>query len=146
MQSLNKKGLSEIIAVVLIISLSIIAVGMVWGVIKKQTAVLSPAFSCLDIQTQPPIEVSEAKTVNSKLEIKVSRKPTDETIINKMYFTIVYTDSTTDIAYAGNDCTKTDILAKGETKKYYFDIPAGKNPRQIAYGVNNCPVGGIDIS
>lgn len=124
MQKINRNGISDIVAVSMIILLSVISITLVWNYINLTTLNLSPEISCTKSQinhffnTQNICYNSQTKDI----ELTLSRDIKDSSKINLIEFTILYSDNSKDEFYCGQDCHGAKILSNGETKKYFFQV------------------------
>jgi len=141
MSQINKKGLSEVIAITIIILLGIIAVSAVYVAVYPIID-LSPEISCAELSlTFPqPIEAKKAcyNTATSQAELTIFRQ-TDHEIK-----TINFLFSTGEKFYCGEDCSNVRIPEEGETQTYYFSLPYSSGMK-LTYGINECPLNNIEV-
>jgi|TARA_Y100000310_G_C20584972_1_gene764914 hypothetical protein len=128
---LNKKGLSNLIASVLIILLSITAIAtlstQIFSLVNSPT--LSPETSCPILLSKQPIQVIKTcyNTETSETEITLTRN-NQNIKISQLSFLLDEESFS-----CGESCGTCQILQTG-TEKYYFD----KDANQLTLFVNNC--------
>ena len=90
MHSLNKRGLSQIISVLIIMTVSIIGIGIVGASINNITkSNLSPAFSCTQEQINPSVRIQSVcyNELTKTLETNLTRN-INENFIGELTFSI----------------------------------------------------------
>ncbi|MAG27998.1 hypothetical protein CMI47_20930 [Candidatus Pacearchaeota archaeon] len=115
---MNKKALSNIVAVSLIILLSIAAISLlsvyVFDIIKSPA--LSPEYSCLNLQLEPPIQIQKACYSSETSEIQLTlKRSSDDLTIDALDFIL-----DNEAWCCGVDCPNCEILSQDTTKTYYF--------------------------
>jgi hypothetical protein len=130
MYNMNKKGVSSIIANILIILLVIAMVGTLSSQILKliNNPTLSPENNCQLLYSKNIINLQEAcyNPDTKETEIKVRRNSQEP--INKLTFFL------NGIPHScGNTCGSCHILQEG-TQTYYFD----KQAQEVSLFMNNC--------
>ena len=135
----NLRGLSNIIAITLIILLTTVAVALLFTSIDKFTNLLSPEFSCLELQVETPITIREAcfNQTTQETEITLTRDLQD-VFLSEIDFTLDSEQYACGPSCGGN-C---HILESGNTKTYYFQSQAA----QITLSSNNCPLDAQEIT
>ena len=125
----NKKAISNIMATMFLVLLTIMAVGVLWGFVKTtiDKVDLSPEIDCLELKTKSSIQIKKAcyNPTTSETKIILERALTGLEI-NNMEFLISSNTNTNKYECGlscGNGCT---ILHDGETKTYLFSS-TGKN-------------------
>lgn len=90
---MEKKGLSNLVATVLIVLLALAAVALIWGFLKpvfiNTGTQIGTGVKCLDVEVQP------VKCVNTMLSGQVSSKVTVKTTkgeVEKIYVVVQYSD------------------------------------------------------
>ncbi len=138
---MNQHGLSDIIATVLIIALSSIAVSLLWSTIRSSIN-LAPSFDCAALQINQPIEVQQAEfnPQTGKVKLILQRKITDETKINEISFTIQNLDGSVGEFYCGQGCQQTTLPNLGETRVYYASVNENTIPVEVTFGINSCTI------
>jgi len=131
---MNKKAMSQVIAVLLIVLLSLIAVTTVWGVFKSITerTQLAPEFECTQLSANMPIRITDAcyNPLTQDAEITLSRK-LDTLDIKKINFII----GSNTWCCGLPECSQCQILETGE-KIYYFDYET--SPSSVALMIDKC--------
>ena len=131
----NKKGLSEVIATLIMIMLSLIAISMVWITVQSLTKKIqfSPEISCLDIQTKMPLQISSACYNSETKETQFTIERNLENInIENLYFQTNYKWC------CGLNCPNCKILDKGTTKTYFLSEET--KPKDASVFIENCLV------
>ena len=142
MRSLNKKAISDIVAVMLIISLSVLAASMLFSYISKSTLTLSPQLNCLQAQANQMLKIENARYDSSSQEVLVSvNRNFKDSNINFIEFKIIKKDGTTKLYQFGSvtSCTSAAILKAGETKTYYLSgVGNPENLDSLSVSANSC--------
>jgi len=123
----NKKGISNIVASVFLIALTVIAVSLLSATISK-TINLSPQMSCLDLKLNPPVQIEKAcldSTLTTRLFLK-AKSSSDigslEVITNNARYLI------------GEGCGICKLPKEGETKLY----PLSEQASLVSIKINDC--------
>ncbi|MEM3074334.1 MAG: hypothetical protein QW727_00095 [Candidatus Pacearchaeota archaeon] len=136
-----KKGLSNLIANILIILLSISLIVIISTSLFKliNNPSLSPEQSCLTFLSKKPILIKNLCHNEESKEIEVLIQRTFEKIeIDSINFVIGK-----EKYFCGNYCSNCEILSYGELKKYY--LPFNENKDKMSLIVNNCLIEEIEI-
>ena len=136
----SKKGLSEVVAVVLLILMSIIAIGIVWTGLLPLFS-LSPEFSCTQAQIEQSLIINNAcfNSQTNDVELILSRSISGVIEIDTLEFTITSDSPEGNLNYhcgEGADCDQATVLKKGETRTYFFNIP-DRNTNEAIISINN---------
>ena len=126
----NKRGVSNIIATILIILVSVAAVGILWFYITNTIKpALSPENSCFDFSINSPIKIDSAcfNPASGNIEIKITRSFDSPPLNNLNFF--INSDSISHGWSCSNACGTCSILNKGESKKYYFNSENQNNTK-----------------
>ena len=130
----NKKALSNIIASLILILLSIVAVSMLWTTFNNfATRIqMSPEINCFDIKIQPPIKINSAcyNEERKQLEVELKRN-LEELQINSLELI-----TETEEWKCSSACGNCIILNTGETKTYFLDEET--KPKEIILKINEC--------
>ncbi|MEK6856316.1 MAG: hypothetical protein AABX66_04125 [Nanoarchaeota archaeon] len=120
MQNINKKGISNVVATVLIILVSVIAISAVYVSLKPAlTASLSPAISCLDLKLNSLLEVQSACFNNNTKKIEISiGSMTNLNGVNSIDFGLDENGYTVYNWICGGSCSSCQF----EGNKYYLPI------------------------
>jgi len=142
---LNKKGISDVIAVTILLAMTITSLFLFGYFIldlSKETAQLAPAVSCFEMNSKiESVCYDEEKT---ELKIKLKRGLSDEGINSFMFS--VESAGKSDSYYCGEKCGQgsCEIPGKGETKTLYLILETF--PEKIHLIANeNCNLGEKEI-
>lgn len=139
----NKKALSNIIATLIIISISLVAVSMVGITVKEliDNVSLSPELNCLNVKIQPPIIIKSACYDSKTNKIKIDLQRNIQNLqIKSLYF---LSDSGSEW-YCGENCHQCIIPNTGETKSYL--LPSENSEEELTLKVNNCILEAKEVS
>ena len=124
MQSLNRKGFSQVVTILLIVILSIIAIGVLFFSVNNilNEVKQSPEFSCLDFKTSEVIRIIKTCYNESSGEMEVSlRRNLDENIkIDSLFFNFNGEKGSSRFSCGGVNCP-CEILPIGGENKYLFN-------------------------
>ncbi len=146
MQNMNNKGLSDIVAAVLLIMIGVAAVFMVYVFVKDNVSdlnsQLSPIVSCLELQ-ENPFEILDAVYLEDEGKIEATiRRPSTDQYVESIEFS--FSGDGDDINYmcgptCGGAC---NIQEAGQVKTFYFKLQPGDTiPERMTLLVNrNCEV------
>jgi hypothetical protein len=144
---LNRKGVSNLIATMLIILLSIASVGLLWVYVTNTIKpALSPENSCFDFGINPPVKIDSAcfNPESENIEIKLTRS-FDSTTLNNLNF-IINSNSFSNSWSCSNACNTCSILNKGESKKYYFNFDSNNTQNLKVYVQSgNCLIDSLNV-
>jgi len=140
-----RKGLSGIVVTVLMVALSLTAVGLFSVYLNTLTGEeeFSPAFSCLEMQLDPTIRLERAcyNEETGDVELRVFRSD-DNLNLKNIYF-ILNGEGDSKRLCCGEDCDSCDILESGGSKDYYFSTDGSEE--SVILSVLNCGVNQVDI-
>jgi len=132
MQTLNKRGLSNLISNILIILMVIAVIGTLSAQTFKliNSPALSPETSCPLIYSKNIIDIQKScyNELTQETELRISRT-SEKILISSLKFS--YDQETYS---CGNTCGTCNILEQRETRTYYFP----GNPEEITIFLNNC--------
>jgi len=138
MFSLNKKGVSGVITILVLTLASIAGAGIIYTSLQGSiNTLLSPQLACTELQLSPPIEITEA-CINSEgnLQVSINRE------LGSELSDITFNVNTQDQSYryvCGLACGVNCILPKeGQTKTYY--LYPEEIPTTIATSISNCQI------
>lgn len=147
---INKKGLSGIVISVLLILLSIAALAIVFLYLTNflnKEANLSPGVSCLQMQSSSPLEISSACFSSSNNEVQVSLKRSIQDLdINQIDFVLSSDNDSSSWCCGIPDCQECQVLEKGKSKTYFFDLSDLRNPIRAEISVSSCGLDSVEIS
>mgnify|MGYP001558105253 CR=1 FL=1 len=134
----NKKGLSQVVSVVIIILLAISSVSLVSLFVFKiiNNPQFSPNTSCLSIKLDNLASVNSACYNNSsnETEIKISRKSDNDFFIDSME--LILSDGKDSKTWTCSSCGSCEILGNGESKVYFVEGSGS----ELSLKVNGCVV------
>jgi hypothetical protein len=138
MQSINKKALSTVIATLLIIVLSMIAITITWTAVRNlisEETLLAPE-SCLESQINSPYSLGKAcyNETGKELIIELNKKFGNYEIIDAFF--IVNEITETSRWCCGKDCPNCKLPETG-LKTYYLS-PIEQKPTSVTLNINNC--------
>ena len=141
MPSINKKGLSDIIAVVMVIGMSIAVLALLGTFLFNlvgETAQLAPAVSCFEMTSK--IESVCYDDSNSDLQIKLRRGLSDEGIFSFKFS--IESAGNADLYYCGEQCgEQCTIPGIGETKILNLNLQASTPEKITLFANENCNLG-----
>jgi hypothetical protein len=143
MSSLNKKGISQIVTIVLFIVMLMASIALIASAIlsltKETTDRLAPVTNCLDLQRSPPT-IESAAISEGFLEVSVKRKLNK---ISSLDF-IIETSSGTERYTCGYSCGGHCILqGANQEKTFYFENQDATSITLLANG--NCELDKLDL-
>jgi len=143
MRSIGKKAISEVIATVFLITLSIAAASIIGYFIfpmVNQATNLAPTVSCIELKTSPIITISNACFNEQTREIELTlKRDTKEITINTISFIVRSIDHVKSFK-CGLDCSNCNLLNKGTEKKYFFSFPNFKDYVDLTYALDDCEI------
>ena len=120
MQRLNNKGISQVVAIILIVGMTLVALSLLgtflFELLENTETQLAPVVSCLTLQSQ----LVSACSSEEGLEIEVRRGISDDKI-SSFKFSIESSGKGESI-YCGDGCGSCNIQEIGQTKKFYFNL------------------------
>ena len=130
----NKKALSTIVASLILILLSLVAVSILWTTFNNlaNRIQMSPEINCFDIKIQPPIKINSVCYSEEKKQIDVELKRNLEELQINSLGLITETGEWECSSTCGN-CL---ILNTGETKTYFID--GETKPKEIVLKIDEC--------
>ncbi len=135
----KKKGLSSIIASLMIILLSLAALGIVWQIVEKLTKpelILSPK-SCLDMQLSPPYTLDRVCYNSTTKELIVSIEKKYEYNIESLYLIVNEQNSQSSKWCCGKQCPNCILPLSILSQKDLF-MPIDLKPDKISLEINDC--------
>ena len=132
----NIKALSEVIGIVLMVVITISLVAIASITIKSliKQASLSPEISCIDLQIKNVLSIKKACYNEATKDVELLlKKSSAETEINDLKFIIAKGESKT---FSCSNCNNCIPPKSEEIKTYYFQFE--ETPEEIAVIVNNC--------
>ena len=138
MQGLNNKGISQVVAIILIVGMTLVALSLLgtflFDLFEKTETQLAPVVSCLTLQSK----IVSACSSDGNLELEVLREISDDEI-SSFKFSIESSGKGESI-YCGDGCGSCNIQEIGQTKKFYFNLEYV--PEKVTLFANkNCKLG-----
>jgi hypothetical protein len=140
----NKKGLSNVVAVVLMVLLAVGSASLVSVIITKLVGdterQLSPGFSCIDMQTGDPFELLNAcrDFKESEIEIRIKRGLNFGEITSINFVISSGIETTTWIA--GKGCDNCELPPIGGVETYFFPFANPENQKGVKLYVGSCEI------
>jgi len=141
---MNKKAISPVIAVTLIIIISIVSASIlavyVIRLAEKPAQFAPSVVSCIDMKSPPQIKSSCINQNDNRLEVTIDRSPIDDYTIILGF--VVEGPAETEVYECGLSCEGSCIIQNpGQEKTFYFDI-SNQNPNKVNIYVNdnNCKI------
>ena len=135
----NKKGLSDLVAVVLLILVTLTAVYFLFIYTKENLSLSPQIFSCADLQIAPPIKLGDKVCYNLEtkdIEVEIERPLSkSDKIIESIDFTFI-DGSLTFKHQCSQACGGTCYILSSGKQIYY--LAAEKIPLRVSIGVNGC--------
>ena len=148
MQDLGRRGISGVVATVLLILLSMAAVGIIWVAISQfaKSPQLSPEVQCSSFQYGTTIYIERAcyDATNNEVEITIKRGISGDFDIQSLGF-VIYSDKDSASWRCDKNCLDCKIVDLGNSKTYYFDVSGLGTPRSAALMANSCNAGSATI-
>ena len=139
---LNKKGISEIFSVVLIVGMSIVALTLLttflFGILGETKTQLAPAIECISAQTKIVESCVDEFNSELRLKIKISEK------ISSLQF-IITSKGSAKSYYCGEKCDFSCTIPSevGQTKTLY--LPLQNIPEEVTLIMDGCNRGTTKI-
>jgi hypothetical protein len=138
---MNKKGISNVVATVVMIGISISAIAILFPIIQDaiRGPMLSPAVSCSDMTNFQPIKIRDI-CYNTKEEIKIKLERTFDSIdIPSLTFSLSNNGKIRKWSCSEN-CNNCQILSPGETKYYYLTIRESISNAAVTLSAGECAI------
>lgn len=132
----NKRALSNIIASLIIILLSLVAVSAIWITVNNLTkqVSLSPEINCFNTKIQPPIKINSACYNEEKNQIEIELKRN----LEELQITALELITEAGEWKCSSTCGNCIILNSGETKTYFLDEKS--KSKEITLKINECVI------
>ncbi len=136
MPNLNRRGISNLVAAVVLILVGIVSVTIVFMSLNSFAAKLSPQLSCTELEITNSLRIKSAcyNSLSNEIEIVIDRGLQDDLSISRLEFTGAGFNWLCGGA-CHSDCT---VLDTGSSKKYYLSLEGRNLPEEVALGVNGC--------
>ena len=141
MFNLNKKGLSQMIGTIALVTLAIISVSLLFLSIRTHLEPsYSPEYSCLQLELNSPLSITKScfneQTQDTEVTIQRSKS---QFLINSIEFSI----DEIPISSCNSVCGSCLIQNEETLKTYYFQSPQGKT---LTLSSNGCKLQSKPIS
>ena len=140
MRHLNKKAISNLLASVSLVLLTIFAVAAVGVAFNKiiSAPTFSPELSCLELQSNLPIKMKSAcfNEQTQKVEVTLQRSLKEFEIPVLNFKLSSKTESSAWVCKP--DCCDCDIVVPGATKTYYLELENLPEQSEMNLNVLNC--------
>lgn len=133
-----KKGLSSLVASMLLVAISLVAIGIVYNIFSS-TSRLSPETNCALSSINPPIKILNVCSSEGLIRVTLERSLEGElTSID-----IIKEGSQRAVWRCGNLCGQCTLPNAGESKIYYLQDSVASGTIQLL--ADSCPVSKSDI-
>ncbi len=136
MSNLNRRGVSNLVAAVVLILVGIVSVTIVFISLNSFAAKLSPQLSCTELEIKNSLRIESAcyNSLSNEIEIIVDRGIQDDVSIVRLEFT----GAGLDWLCGGSCSSDCNVLETGSSKKYYLSLEGRSLPEEIVLAVNGC--------
>ncbi|NCO11583.1 hypothetical protein CO038_01305 [Candidatus Pacearchaeota archaeon CG_4_9_14_0_2_um_filter_39_13] len=137
---MNKKGMAEVILVVLIILLSIASITIFSAAILGPARQLSPQLSCTELRIQQPLEIRMACFDQDSGEIRATiQRSLNDVEISKIIFRGIGSEGALEEwCCGGSTCSECIIQERGATKTYTLEEVRMQSPETLIIEVDQC--------
>jgi hypothetical protein len=138
---MNNKGISSVIATIVIIGISISAIAIVFPLIQQaiRGPMMSPTVTCSDFRTFTPLKMNEVcYTGKNEVRIKLARTLADIEIPS-LRFSMSNNGKIRNWECA-QTCGNCAVLQGGETKFYYLDAREPMQSASVSLFAGECPI------
>lgn len=147
----EKKAISDVIATVLLISLSVAAIGVLsaWIIpLVKESANLSPTISCIDLKSSPPIKIKDAcfNEETKEIEVTLQRIAKDITLSSLSFRIDSNSESFSFRCGDGSKCSSCRVLESGKVRTYFFSFSDFVSDVEFSWAIDDCQMNSIEIS
>lgn len=141
----KKRAISDVVAVVLILSISILSLTILAFYINQivHKPSLSPEKKCLDMQLKSPIRIEDScfNVKTSDVEVVLKRESESEFDFRSLDFILDFeNDRSRWRCGESESCEECILLDEGERKTYYFDVKEFGKPESVKIVVSGCIV------
>ena len=142
---INKRAMSEVIVIILVIALTLVSAGIAYTVIMKQVYLSPELINCNQLRIDSPIKITQACYLNNdEIKVQVERN-FKEITFTKLLFSFsgtneaifeVYEKKCSDVKNEENYGEKCKLIGSGESLSYTFNI-TNENFNQVSVGISN---------
>ncbi|MFH1585243.1 MAG: hypothetical protein ABIB79_00565 [archaeon] len=133
-----KKGLSTVIANILLVLLGLISISLLFTTIntlieKTSEQIEMSPIECIEFQGNPPIKIQKACYNSQSEELEINLLKNTNVGVKNLDFIIQSKDET--LIYGCGDCCRACDIVQSGTKNYYINT---KRPESVSLRVFNC--------
>jgi hypothetical protein len=140
----NKKALSTIITVMILIGLSITSVSIIYVSLKTNLQdVLKSPTQCIGLQSNPPLSIKQACYNEEELEIFVEKENSFQKV-NSIDFIINSKEKS--LVYTCEEHCRNCRLPEKTGKQYFIDINGMTTPETLVFKIEDCVIETIKIN
>jgi len=141
---MNKRAMSEVVTIVLLVSFVLIMVGVVFAlVINLKDDVLMAPKKCLDFTISQPVKIQEACFNSSSQEVIVTLfRERQDPEISKLGF-VFETEEGSEKFTCSDFCGNCEILKTSQQKRYFIQV---NNSKKLTFLINDCLIKSVDLT
>ena len=137
-RKINKKALSDVIAIFLFLIITLLIFSIVFFYINKVSTQLSPVIDCSGLIPEEFIEIEKTCIKDGELIIDIKRDIKSQDKISSIEF-IVSSETDSLKFRCGPSCGGAcNLPSIGVTETYYIDIKNFEKPTTLILSVNEC--------
>ncbi|NCN98933.1 hypothetical protein COU62_04175 [Candidatus Pacearchaeota archaeon CG10_big_fil_rev_8_21_14_0_10_35_219] len=142
MPSVNKKGLAEVITVVLIITITLAAVAIFYASFMNPVNQLSPAVDCATKAFSSAVTVEKAcyNPTTEEIEVQLIRKLQNVEITQIKFTATNEQDSESWGCGSAYTCNFCKVISSGQTKTYFLNDAQLDDYTSISITIDGCPL------
>jgi|GEM_PF-2943009 len=146
MQTLNKRGLAEVVLIVLIIMLSIASITIFSAAFLTPINQLSPEISCTEMKIEQILDLKKAcfDSENNQIRVTIERS-FDDIEINKINFRVASNQIQEEWCCGGSSCLQCLIQSPGATKTYILPRTFTEEQDLLIIETEQCLLDSIEI-
>lgn len=138
---MNKKGVAEVVGVVLLVMLTTTAAVVIAGYINEMLydsgVQLAEGIDCLDYQTSLALQIERACYDAEKGEVQVEVDRELSNLEVPLLDFVIYSESGSSSFSCGSSCGNCQILGTG-SKIYYFDMENVQEQESVTLHIGEC--------
>ncbi len=137
---MNKKGMVEVVSIMIIILMVISAISLFFaGYVKNSAINLSPQISCTELRISQPVKIESVCFNSQSGEVKISiHRSLDSSSLNSIKFSLTQ-DNINEEWECGSTCGTCKILSSGSTATYYLrEFNAITAPENLIISLDGC--------
>ena len=136
----DKKALSEVVAVLSLILISLAAISILWIIVKNLTnpEILLAPKQCLDMQINPPYSIEKAcYNETSKEAVIILKKTMQNYQINNLYFIMNSVEESLKWR-CGSQCQNCKLPITQTPKDFFISL--NNKPNSVTLQINDCAI------